>query len=82
MAEPRVTWQQLHDPDDIARERAIRADQRRLDLREMQATAKTLAFLIEQLNVESFRPQDRATLEKIHRVARQLMAHVERRAAA
>lgn len=80
--DPITLWKKLHDPDDIARERAIRADQRRLDLREMQATAKTLQFLIEQLDVDSFQPKDRATLEKIHRVARQLLVHVERRAAA
>ena len=82
MIDPITLWRRLHDPDDINRERAIRADQRRLDLRDMQATASTLRFLIEQLDLDAFAEKDRATLEKIHRVARQLHTHIERRAAA
>lgn len=81
--DPITLWKKLHDPDDIARERAIRADQRRLDLREMQATAKTLQFLIGELRAPNLTDRKRTdVLERLDRVARQLLTHVERRAAA
>lgn len=82
--DPISAWKKLHDPDDITRERAIRADQKRLDFRELEATAKTLRFLIDRLNVEALAAQgiDIDTLERIHRVSRQLLVAVERKAQA
>ena len=75
---PIVTWAAITDPNTAAGERQIRADQRRLDLRELQATAKDLSFLIDNLS-------DRDpvhTLNQIRRLCARLITLSERKAAA
>lgn len=72
---PVVTWQQMHDPTAIEGERQIRADERRLILREMQATCRDLQWLLDNLN----RPD---TPEKLRRHLRRLITLTERRSAA
>jgi hypothetical protein len=42
-------WARLTSPDGTVSERAIRADQRALDLRELQATARDLSWLIDRV---------------------------------
>lgn len=83
---PSTVWKQMTDPDDTARERAIRADQRRLDLRELRATAKDLEWLIDRICpddqiVEGGKaciPLD--TLDNIRRHARHLVTRTRQQA--
>jgi hypothetical protein len=65
-------------------EKRIRADQRRLDLRELQATARDLNWLLDQLHLDQ--PASAIdtrklvdNLDKIHRHTRRLITLSERR---
>jgi hypothetical protein len=71
-----------------ATEKRIRADQRRLDLRELQATARDLSWLLDQLTIDLEHP-DRldikkvvSDLDKLRRHTRRLITLSERRQAA
>lgn len=75
------TWQELHDPDDIARERAIRRDQRRLDFRELEATAKDLRWTLEELQKPDLKEQRRVDLmDRLYRLVNRLIVAAERKA--
>ena len=67
-------WSQLHDPASIEGERHIRADERRLLLREMQPTLKDLDWILDNLD----KPD---AIDKLRRHVRRLITLTERRAA-
>lgn len=79
--QPPMAWHHKHPA-----ERAIRADQRRLDLRELQATARDLVWLVDQLvdrNGRPLTPKDvPQVLDRIRHHARRLITTAERKAAA
>lgn len=83
---PAKTWGAFHDPTNIEAERQIRADQRRLDMRELDATAKDLAYLLDQLGLPE-KPKDIDVVKTFDALSRirthvsRLIATAERRAA-
>lgn len=83
---PAKTWGVIHDPASIEAERQIRADQRRLDLRELQATSRDLAWLIDQLVDDNSKPIEAKnaaeTLDRVRSLTRRLITLTARSNAA
>ena len=71
---PVKTWAVMHDPSSIEGERRIRADQRRLDFRELQATARDLAWHLEHMDRDPVQ-----ALARIRSITARLITLSERR---